>query len=60
MLQVLWLSPVKRNGFTLKNAKVAAGRVAKFTDDEGSGELRLLAPGLKRAEEIISEALRNR
>jgi hypothetical protein len=49
---------IKRNGFTLKNAKVAAGRVAKFADDDGQGELRLLTPGLKRAEEIISGALR--
>jgi hypothetical protein len=47
------IAAIKRNGFTLANAKVAASRVAKFVDDNGTGQLRLLAPGLKRAEEII-------
>jgi len=49
---------IKRNGFTLANAKVATGRVAKFVDDDGTGQLRLLAPGLKNAEEIIVNALK--
>jgi hypothetical protein len=49
---------IKRNGFTLKNAKAAMGRIAKFFDDDGAGQLRLLAPGLKRAEEIIVNALK--
>jgi hypothetical protein len=52
------IAAIKRNGFSLANAKVAAGRVAKFADDDGTGQLRLLAPGLKRAEEIIVGALR--
>jgi hypothetical protein len=49
---------IKRNGFTLANAKVATGRVAKFVDDDGRGHLRLLAPGLKHAEEIVVDALK--
>lgn len=50
------ITAIKRNGFNLANAKVAAGRIAKFADDDGAGQLRLLAPGLKRAEEIIVDA----
>jgi hypothetical protein len=52
------IGAIKRNGFTLENAKVAAVRIKKFVDDDGAGQLRLLAPGLKRAEEIIVEALK--
>jgi hypothetical protein len=52
------IEAIKRNGFTLANAKVAAGRVSKFVDDDGAGRLRLLAPGLKRAEEIIVGAFK--
>ena len=48
---------IRRNGFKLANAKVASGRIAKFVDDDGMGRLRLLAPGLKRAEAIIVDAL---
>jgi hypothetical protein len=50
------ISIVKRNGFSLKNARVAVGRIGKFVDDD-DGKLRLLVPGLKRAEEIIGRAL---
>jgi hypothetical protein len=52
------IEAIKRNGFTLANAKVAASRVAKIADNDGTGQLRLLAPGLKRAEEIIVNALK--
>jgi hypothetical protein len=50
------IESIKRNGFTQKNASVATGRLAKFVDDDVNG-LRLLAPGLKRAEQVIREAL---
>jgi hypothetical protein len=52
------LDLIKRNGFTRQNAKVAVVRIGKFADDDGSGGLRLLAPGLMRAEQIIREALK--
>ena len=48
---------IRRNGFTLANAQVAAGRIARLADDDGTRQLRLLAPGLRRAEEIIAGAL---
>jgi hypothetical protein len=51
------VSIVKSNGFSLKNAKVAVSRIAKFVDNDGSGRLRLLGPGLKNAEKIIGRAL---
>jgi hypothetical protein len=44
---------VKRNGFKEKNAKVAVQRIAKLVDDDGTGQFRLLAPGLKAAEELM-------
>lgn len=45
------------NGFSLNNSKLAISRIAKFVDDAGDGQLRLLATGLARAEEIIGDAL---
>lgn len=44
---------ISRNGFTRKNAEVAVRRITKYLDKDGSGGLRLLNPGLKRAEELI-------
>jgi hypothetical protein len=46
---------VKRNGFSLNNARVAVTRIGNMIDDDGEGNLRLLAPGLKRAEELLKE-----
>jgi hypothetical protein len=46
---------VKRNGFKKGNAEVAVQRIGKFADDNGQGELRLLAPGLKRAEDLLRQ-----
>lgn len=43
---------VRRNGFSLNNARVAVTRINKMVDDDGRGNLRLLAPGLARAEEL--------
>ncbi|MCI0352391.1 MAG: hypothetical protein L0Z53_23485 [Acidobacteriales bacterium] len=44
---------VRRNGFKKRNAEVAVQRIAKFADDDGHGELRLLATGLKKAEDLM-------
>lgn len=54
------IEAIKRNNFTLRNAKVAADRIAKFIDNDGRGQLRLLAPGLNRAEEVIVDAIKAR
>ena len=48
---------IRRNGFKLQNAKVAVGRLGKFVDDNGNGDLKLLAPGLKQVERVVSLAL---
>jgi len=45
---------LKRHDFTEKNARVTLKRVKKFVDEDGHGGLRLLTPGLKKAEEIMS------
>src|SRR6266446_3099602 len=47
---------IKHNGFSIHNARLAVRRISKFVDDD-HGKLRLLATGLKRADEIISNAL---
>lgn len=49
---------VRRNGFSANNANLAVTRIGKYVDND-SGRLHLLAPGLKRADEIISSALDN-
>lgn len=49
---------IRRNGFSEKNAKMAVGRMGRYVDDAGADGLRLLAPGLRKAEEIIAEAIR--
>ena len=47
---------VRRNGFKRRNAEVAVKRIARFVDDDGTGQLRLLATGLKKAEELMSQS----
>lgn len=51
------IQAIKRNNFTLANARVAVTRLKKLTDDNGSGQLRLLATGLKRADEIVAATI---
>lgn len=47
----------RSNGFSRNNAGTAVGRIRKFVDEDQDGMIRLLSPGLRRAEEIISSAL---
>lgn len=47
------LELVKRHDFTEKNARVAIRRIMKFADEDEHGSLRLLAPGVKKAEQIM-------
>lgn len=47
----------RSNGFSKENAGMAIGRIRKFVDEDEDGMMRLLLPGLRKAEEIISDAL---
>ena len=49
------LATIKRHGFKSTNANVAVTRIRNFIDDDGKGNLRLLAPGLKKAEQLMSK-----
>jgi len=44
---------IRRHGFKKPNAQMAVRNIKKLVDDDGQGQLRLLAPGLKKAEEIL-------
>lgn len=50
------VSAIKRNGFTQNNANTAVSRIAKYLDLDHTGQVRLLSPGLRRAEDIIRKA----
>jgi hypothetical protein len=43
---------VKRHGFSDPNSRMAIHGIRRLVDNDGNDNLRLLAPGLKRAEEI--------
>jgi hypothetical protein len=47
---------VRRNGFSVNNARMAVSRLAGLVDDDGVGNLRLLATGRQKADEIMSAA----
>jgi hypothetical protein len=49
----------RNNGFSKNNAGTAVGRIRKYVDEDQEGMMRLLAPGLRKAEEIISSALKH-
>jgi len=46
---------VKRNGFEERNARMAVQRISKFVDDDGAAQLRLLAPGVRKAEALMKQ-----
>jgi hypothetical protein len=50
------IASVRRHGFTAHNARMAVGRLAQQVDDDGAEQLRLLGPGLKRAEDLLQES----
>jgi hypothetical protein len=50
------VSAIKRNGFTQNNANLALSRISKYLDLDQTGQMRLLSPGLRRAEDIIRKA----
>lgn len=47
---------VMRHDYSENNAKVAVSRLARYVDDDGTGNLRLRNSGVKKAEELISRA----
>lgn len=46
---------VKRNGFRGSNARMAVQRITRFVDNDGQDRLRLLATGLRKAEQIMKD-----
>lgn len=48
------VSLLARHGFSNENARVAVRRIKRFVDMDEDGRLRLLVPGLKKAEQIMS------
>ena len=48
------VATIQRHGFTKSNASMAVFNMKKLVDDDGNGNLRLLAPGLQRAEQLMS------
>jgi hypothetical protein len=47
------INTVRRNGFSLSNAKKGVQRISRLVDDNGNGQLRLLIPGLNKADDIM-------
>ena len=50
------LATICRHHFSANNAHVSLQRIKKFVDDDGNGNLRLLTPGLKKTEQLMSKA----
>lgn len=48
------LATIKRNGFSAANASMAVKRIKQFVDDDGAGNLRVLSPGIRKAEERMA------
>jgi hypothetical protein len=47
---------VRRHGYSKANAGMALTRIQSVVDDEGSGNLKLLQPGLIEAEQLLAAA----
>lgn len=48
---------VQRHDFTEHNARVAVQRIMKFVDEDENQRLRLLVPGVRKAELIMDSHL---
>jgi len=53
MSKTALIETAKRHGSSEANAKMGVSRVRRVADDDGRGNLRLLAPGIKEAEALI-------
>ncbi len=49
------IKTVMRNGFTDPNARMAVKNITRFVDNDGGDQLRLLATGIREAEQIMKE-----
>jgi hypothetical protein len=47
---------LRRHQFSHSNSRMAIERIKKSVDENPTGELRILAPGLKRAEVVLNSA----
>jgi hypothetical protein len=50
------ITAVMRHGFTRNNAVVALSRLRRRVDEDATGEMRLLQPGLREAEDLLQRA----
>jgi hypothetical protein len=48
------IDAARRHGASPSNSRMAISRLKSIVDDDGNGNLRLLVPGMKEAEELIS------
>jgi hypothetical protein len=51
------IGAIRRHGFSASNAKKAIERISSLVDDNGEAQLRLLIPGLRKAEEIMKAGI---
>jgi hypothetical protein len=58
MSRIDLMTSAQSNGFSKANASTAIGRIRKFVDEDDDGMMRLLSTGLQKAEEIITDAIR--
>lgn len=47
------ITTIKRHGFSVSYARMAIQRISRLVDDNGNDQLKLLIPGLRKAEEIM-------
>jgi hypothetical protein len=51
---------VRRHGSSPAKARMGVSRLKRLVDNDGNGNLRLLAPGIREAEDLISEKSKSR
>lgn len=49
------IETARRHGSSTANAKMGVSRLDRVVDDDGHGNLRILAPGIEEAEKLISQ-----
>lgn len=54
------VTDAQRHGFSLNNSRMGVSRLRRLVDDDGSGNWKLLHPGIEEAEKLISASSRTR